>query len=101
MMQFWNLFNAKAYRSAYSAFRLKYCGEFVFIALLIFVGQLLIVNVGGEMFNVEPIDVQDWLFIIVVTLPIIALGEAMRIIRKLYFKNKNKAMAKADTHKLT
>ncbi len=101
MMQFWNLFNAKAYRSAYSAFRLKDCGEFVFIALLIFVGQLLIVNVGGEMFNVEPIDVQDWLFIIVVTLPIIALGEAMRIIRKLYFKNKNKAMAKADTHKLT
>ena len=59
MMQFWNMFNTKSYRSPYSAFRLKDCGEFVFIALLIFVGQLLIVNVGGAMFNVEPIDFNE------------------------------------------
>lgn len=87
MMQFWNMFNTKSYRSPYSAFRLKDCGEFVFIALLIFVGQLLIVNVGGAMFNVEPIDLQDWIFIIVVTLPVILIGEAVRYIKKWHFKH--------------
>lgn len=90
MIQFWNLFNARAYRSAYSALRLKNCKGFVFIALLIFVGQLLIVNVGGAMFNVEPIDLQDWLFIIVATSPVILLGEGIRKIKKLYFKKVKK-----------
>ena len=90
MIQFWNLFNARAYRSAYSALRLKNCKGFVFIALLIFVGQLLIVNVGGAMFNVEPIDLKDWLFIIVATSPVILLGEGIRKIKKLYFKKVKK-----------
>lgn len=90
MIQFWNLFNARAYRSAYSALRLKNCKGFVFIALLIFVGQLLIVNVGGAMFNVEPIDVQDWMFIFVATSPVILLGEGVRKIKKLYFKKVKK-----------
>ena len=90
MMQFWNLFNARAYRSAYSALRLKNCKGFVFIALLIFVGQLLIVNVGGAMFNVEPIDLQDWIFIIVLTSPVILLGEGIRKIKKIYFKKVKK-----------
>ena len=58
-----------------------------FIALLIFVGQLLIVNVGGAMFNVEPIDLQDWIFIILVTLPVILIGEAVRYIKKWHFKH--------------
>ena len=90
MIQFWNLFNARAYRSAYSALRLKNCKGFVFIALLIFVGQLLTVNVGGAMFNVEPIDLQDWLFIIVATSPVILRGEGIRKIKKLYFKKVKK-----------
>ncbi len=87
MMQFWNMFNAKAYRSAYSAFRLKQCGEFVFIAILIFVGQLLIVNVGGEMFNVEPIDLQAWIIIVAITSVVLLFGEAVRNIKKWHFKH--------------
>ena len=95
MMQFWNMFNAKAYRSAYSAFRLKRCGEFVFIALLIFFGQILIINIGGEMFNVEPLNLQDWIAIISTTALVVIIGEAVRRFKKWYFKNKNKALTQA------
>jgi Ca2+-transporting ATPase len=87
MMQFWNMFNAKAYRSAYSAFRLKDCGEFVFIALLILVGQLLIINVGGAMFNVEPINLLDWVYIIAITSLVIIVGEGVRYLKKWHFKH--------------
>ena len=95
MMQFWNMFNAKAYRSAYSAFRMKKCGEFVFIAFLIFFGQILIVNLGGEMFNVEPLNIEDWIFIIVTTSLVVITGEAVRRFKKSYFKNKNRTLANA------
>ena len=87
MMQFWNLFNARAYRSRFSAFHLKRCQGFIFIALLIFVGQILIVNVGGKMFNVEPIELRDWLFITIGTSPVILLGEAMRFFKRFLKKN--------------
>lgn len=86
MMQFWNLFNARAYKSAYSAFHLKNCKGFIFIALLIIVGQILIISIGGNMFNVEPIKPFDWLIIIIGTLPVIAIGEAIRKLKKIYYK---------------
>ncbi len=95
MMQFWNMFNAKAYRSAYSAFRMKKCGEFVFIAFLIFFGQILIVNVGGEMFNVDKLDLRDWIFIIATTSLVVIIGESVRLFKKWYFKKRNQALAKA------
>ena len=95
MIQFWNMFNAKAYRSAYSAFRLKKCTEFIFIAMLIFVGQILIIHVGGELFNVEPIHLEDWIFIILTTFVVLLTGEAVRLFKKWYFKTKNKAQSPA------
>jgi hypothetical protein len=42
------------------------------------------------MFNVAPIDVQDWMFIFVATSPVILLGEGVRKIKKLYFKKVKK-----------
>lgn len=95
MMQFWNMFNAKAYRSAYSAFRMKKCGEFVFIALLIFFGQILIVCVGGDMFNVEPLELIDWIYIVAITSLVLIIGESVRLFKKWYFKKKNRAQANA------
>ena len=88
MMQFWNLFNARAYKSVYSAFHLKRCRGFVFIALLIIVGQVLIIGVGGPMFNVEPLMLQDWLFIIAATSLVVLVGEGIRRLKKMYFKKK-------------
>lgn len=87
MMQFWNLFNARSYRSIHSAFHLKHCEGFVFIALLIVVGQVLIINVGGAMFNVEPIEKIDWAVIVVCTSIVLLLGELVRLIKKWRTQN--------------
>ncbi|WP_370864217.1 hypothetical protein, partial [uncultured Muribaculum sp.] len=47
-MQFWNMFNARAFATSRSAFHLHKCGEFLMIATLIFIGQIFIVQIGGE-----------------------------------------------------
>ena len=54
MLQFWNMFNARAYLTGQSAFHFKQCKSFLFILLVILVGQILIVTLGGQMFNVTP-----------------------------------------------
>ncbi len=81
-LQFWNLFNARAFRSGHSAFRLKGCGEFLFIAMLIFVGQIAIVEFGGAFFNVTPLQLADWLWIIGGTSLVLWLGEAARLFKR-------------------
>jgi Ca2+-transporting ATPase len=68
MLQFWNMFNAKAFMTGKSAFAsLSKSGGFLVIALVILIGQCLIVTVGGEMFNVVPLKLADWGIIIGVT----------------------------------
>lgn len=88
-MQFWNMFNIKAFMGGHqSAFKgIKNCKGFVFIAIVIFVGQILIVNFGGKMFNVEEIKLSDWVIILLTTFPVLFIGEVIRMIkRKLYNK---------------
>ena len=80
-LQFWNLFNAKAYGTNKSAWSLKNCGSFLFIVALIFVGQLAIIYLGGEFFNVVPLEIDDLLKIIVATSSVMILGEIIRFIR--------------------
>lgn len=83
MLQFWNLFNARAYATHRSAFHLGKCGEFLMIAFVIFIGQILIVSVGGEFFNVVPLKFEDWVIIVVGTSPVLILGELFRVIGRL------------------
>jgi len=78
MLQFWNLFNARAFLTGRSAFNLHHCREFLFIASLIFFGQIFIVELGGPMFNVVPLRLLDWLIIIAITSPVLLAGEAIR-----------------------
>ena len=81
MLQFWNMFNAKAFMTGRSAFSgIKDCGSFVFVAFVILIGQYLIVTFGGEMFNVTPLSLHSWLVIIVITSPVLWIGELARII---------------------
>lgn len=82
MLQVWNLFNARAFATGRSALHLAHCGEFVMILLVIFFGQIAIVSVGGEFFNVVPITVKDWIAIILVTMPVLIIGEAIRAFGK-------------------
>jgi Ca2+-transporting ATPase len=80
MLQFWNMFNAKAFMTGKSAFHnLPGCKGFLLIAAVIFVGQILIVELGGAMFNVCHITLTDWLIIIGLTLPVLIIGELKRI----------------------
>ena len=81
-LQFWNMFNAKAFLSGRSAFHnLKESSGFMGIALLIVLGQVLIVSVGGKMFSVAPLGVIDWLLLFVATSPILIFGELKRMFR--------------------
>ncbi len=82
MLQFWNMFNARAFATGRSAFNLKGCRGFILIAVLIMVGQLLIVNVGGAFFNVVPLKVADWIIIILATSLVLWVGETMRFVRR-------------------
>lgn len=82
MLQLWNLFNARAFASGRSALFLRHCGEFLIIAAVVFVGQILIVTVGGAFFNVVPLSFSDWLWIIGVTSPVFLVGEAVRAAHK-------------------
>lgn len=83
MLQFWNMFNAKAFMTGKSAFaHLPKCIGFIVIALVILIGQVLIVELGGKMFNVCHLHIQDWLIIILGTLPVLVVGELMRLVRK-------------------
>ncbi|MDE6316981.1 MAG: calcium-translocating P-type ATPase, PMCA-type [Muribaculaceae bacterium] len=80
-LQFWNMFNARAFMTGRSAFHLKGCGEFEFIALAIFFGQIIIVQFGGEFFNVVPLGIKDWLTVIAGTSPVLIIGEAIRLFK--------------------
>ena len=84
MLQFWNLFNARAFggkASALSHLRESYGLELV--AAIILVGQFLIVQFGGEVFRTEPLDLQMWRIIIGGTSVVLWIGEAVRCVRRL------------------
>ncbi|MDE5655893.1 MAG: calcium-translocating P-type ATPase, PMCA-type [Muribaculaceae bacterium] len=81
-LQFWNMFNARAFATGRSAFHFKGAGGFVLIALAILVGQILIVTAGGPFFSVTPLKITDWLIIIAGTSPVLWIGELIRLCRK-------------------
>lgn len=82
MLQFWNLFNARAFQTGHSAFNLKNCSGFITIVCAIFFGQILIVTVGGEFFNVTPLAIEDWIAIICSTSLVMIVGEVLRLFGK-------------------
>lgn len=93
MLQFWNLFNAKAHGSDKSAFvNISSSKGFLIVGLLIIVGQILIVRFGGAMFRTVPISFADWIMIIAGTSSVLWLGEFVRLFMRLAkkYKTKNK-----------
>lgn len=81
-LQFWNMFNARAFETGRSAFHFKGCRGFALIALIIVVGQIFIVTVGGEFFNVVPLKLVDWGIIIGSTSMVMWIGELVRLFKK-------------------
>lgn len=83
MLQFWNMFNAKAYMTGCSAFKGLF-SDYMFLSVcaLIVIGQVLIVTFGGVMFNVVPLSLESWLTIIAVTSLVLWVGEIIRLFSK-------------------
>ena len=83
MLQWWNLFNAKALGSDHSAFhQLLSDRTLLLVMLLVLVGQWGIVTFGGEMFRVTPLSFKEWGVIILVTSPVLWIGEMLRLLKK-------------------
>lgn len=78
-LQFWNLFNARAFATGRSSLHLKGCRGFLFIMAVILVGQIAIVSVGGQFFNVTPLRFTDWCIIIAGTSSVLWVGEFIRL----------------------
>ena len=82
-LQFWNMFNAKAYRTGKSAFNnLGKSQGFMLIALAIILGQVFITTFGGQMFNVTPLKLVDWAIIIGATSAVLWVGEILRAVKR-------------------
>ena len=81
-LQFWNMFNARAFETGRSAFHFKDCSGFIEIAAIILFGQILIVTFGGQFFSVVPLHLTDWLIIIAATSSVLWLGELGRLFRR-------------------
>ncbi len=82
-LQFWNMFNAKAFNSKGSALRFGGCKAFLLVSLAILGGQVAIVTFSGEMFSVSPLPVFDWLVLLAATSPVLVVGEAGRLFKSI------------------
>lgn len=80
-VQFWNLFNAGAFATHRSALHLFRARGFVGIASVILVGQVIIVTFGGQMFQVTPLSLGEWLFAFASTSLVLWIGELLRLKR--------------------
>ena len=89
MIQFWNLFNAKALMSHHTAFRhfLKDRGMML-VLVLVLVGQWIIVTFGGEMFRTTPLSLHEWLLIIGSTSVVLWAGELWRAFKRMIAKRR-------------
>ena len=89
MIQFWNLFNAKALMSHHTAFRhfLKDKGM-ILVLVLVLVGQWIIVTFGGEMFRTTPLSLHEWLLIIGSTSIVLWVGEIWRALKRMIAKRR-------------
>ncbi len=86
-LQFWNMFNARAFelhRSVFADFR--GCREFFLILAAIAVGQWFIVETGGAIFRTEPLSVRDWAIVVGATSLFTFGGEAIRLLRRRFVR---------------
>ena len=91
MLQFWNMFNAKAFMTSDSAFKdisWNNTRWFIVIASVILFGQILMTQIPGlqSMFNVADggIKVMDWVLIISSTSFVLWIGEFIRMVKKCH-----------------
>ena len=89
MIQFWNLFNAKALMSHHTAFRHFLADKgMILVLVLVLVGQWIIVTFGGEMFRTTPLSLHEWLLIVGSTSVVLWAGELWRGFKRMIAKRR-------------
>ena len=84
MLQFWNLFNASVFGTNHSIFKdASHALGMLSVALIILIGQIIIVSFGGKVFRTEPLPLHEWLYIIGGTSFVLWFGEIWRGIKRL------------------
>lgn len=87
MLQFWNLFNASVFGTNHSIFKdAGHALGMLSVALIILVGQFIIVTFGGKVFRTEALPLMDWLYIIGGTSIVLWIGEIWRGIKRMNSK---------------
>ena len=94
VLQFWNLFNTRYYRTdrcflleVYDLccnrprFKAHFSSGFALVATVILVGQYFIVNLLSDFFEVEPLSFDDWAIILLCTSPVFIIPEVVRSVR--------------------
>ncbi len=90
LLQFWNMFNAKAFDTGKSAFHdIRNSQAFLGVGFLILVGQFLIVTFGGEVFRTTPLSWKDWGLIIGGTSLILWLREIGSAVLRFFRSSKS------------
>ncbi|MGL4851145.1 MAG: calcium-translocating P-type ATPase, PMCA-type [Phocaeicola sp.] len=84
MLQFWNLFNAAVFGTYHSIFtRAKEAKGMITVSFIILIGQILIVQFGGEVFRTEPLSFDTWIYLIFSSSLVLWVGELYRWIQRL------------------
>lgn len=87
MLQFWNLFNASVFGTNHSIFKdAGHAMGMLGVALIILVGQFIIVSFGGKVFRTEPLPVLEWAYIIAGTSVVLWIGEIWRGVKRMMKK---------------
>ena len=91
MLQFWNLFNVCVFGTSDSAFKgLSKSYGMELVVLIILIGQFLIVQFGGAVFRTVPLSWQTWLWVAGVSSMVLWVGELIRLIQRISFRQTNK-----------
>lgn len=96
VLQFWNLFNARFFKTNGSIlgdvvnllfhrdeFKRTMCTSCLAIAIVILVVQYLITTFVGFFFNSAPLSLQDWGLLLLVTSPVLVIPDVVRFINTL------------------
>ena len=87
MLQFWNLFNASVFGTNHSIFKdAGHALGMLSVALIILVGQILIVTFGGKVFRTEALPLTEWIYIIASTSIVLWIGEIWRAVKRISLK---------------
>ena len=84
MLQFWNLFNASVFGTNHSVFKdARHAVGMLSVAIIILIGQIIIVEFGGKVFRTVPLTLTEWIYIIGSTSIVLWVGEIWRWIKRL------------------